>query len=528
MYEKYYGFSKEPFDLNLDPRFFFLTKNLKEAWNSLIYGITNRKGFILVTGDKGIGKTTLIGLLHLYFAITNPKIKIIPVFRPYYSVEEYIEEILRQSQIPVMRRAKSYMISQFNHFLMEGSAKGETLAIMFDETQNLSNEILEELRLLANQNARAGNMIQEIFVGEPHIGKRLESNDLKQLRQRMAMRVDLKPLTKEESRQYMEYRLNGAGSNLANVFTPQAEDLIFRHSRGNPMIMNRICDMAFCFGYTQGRKKIDRASVKEAIQKMEKEGTQESRLGREPASGRRKYFPRPVFPKSLFYPAVAGACLGLALFMGGIVGKISPGEKPAPGPSAWFGVGRNHFVDPILPLLKAIWPWADDDPFLHPKGEGKVVFMQPGDSLSGLAKQFYGADNLTILDYILQRNPEAANPQKIQAHQKIVLPAITGDSPVLKYAGGIYKIWLGTFLSPEEAGSLRDDPAFQGGEIEVIPQKSPTGPDWYRVVWGKFHSEKEISGILQTLKEKGKLPIFEGSQEKGKMSKRGKEKSSGS
>jgi len=141
MYEKYYGFSKEPFNLNLDPRFFFPTENFKEAWNSLIYGITNQKGFILVTGEKGIGKTTLIGLIHLYFAIKDPKIKIVPVFRPFFSLEEYIEEILRKLQSPVLRRSKSYMISQFNNFLIQKSSSGETLAILFDESVDIPADL---------------------------------------------------------------------------------------------------------------------------------------------------------------------------------------------------------------------------------------------------------------------------------------------------------------------------------------------------------------------------------------------------
>ena len=525
MYEKFYGFSKEPFNLNLDPRFFFLTKNFEEAWNSLIYGIANRKGFILVTGKKGIGKTTLIGLLHLYFAITDPKIKIIPIFRPCYSLEEYIEEILGKLKFPVMRRAKSYMLSQFNHVLMQGHAKGETLAIMFDESQRLSNETLEDLRLLANHNARAGNMIQEIFVGEPHIEKRLDSNELRQLRQRMAIRVDLKPLTKEESRQYMEYRLNKAGSNLADVFTPQAEDLIFRYAQGNPMILNRICDKAFHFGYSQGKKKIDRAGIKEAIHKVEKEGLEEALPGRRPAFARRKYSQSHTLAKSILYPAVAGACLGLALFMGGMVLKISSGQKLIHGPSAWFAMGRDYFMDLIFPHPEAIWPRADDHSFLPTNEGGKVVTVQPGDSLSNLAKQFYGADNLTIIDYILQKNPEIVHPQKIQVHQKITLPAITENSPVLKYPEGIYKIWLGTFSSPEEAGRLKEDPAFTGGEIEVIPLKSRTGLIGYRAVWGKFSSVREFSGILESLKEKGKLPIFEGFKEKGKVSKNENKKS---
>ena len=302
MYEKYYGFSKEPFNLNLDPRFFFLTKNFKEAWNSLIYGITNRKGFILVTGEEGIGKTTLIGLITLYFSITKPKIKIIPIFRPYCNLDKYVEDILGKMRFPVYRGTKSSMISQFNNFLRQRSSDdNETLAIVFDEGQKLSNETLDDLRLLANPSPKSGNFIQEIFVGEPHFERKLESRELRPLRQRMAIQVDLKPLTKEESRQYMEYRLNKAGSNISKVFAQKAENLIFRYAQGNPMIMNRVCDQAFRFGYRQMKTKIDSASIKGAIAKLEKEIAEEAHLGGKTSSRRSKYYKRGTFFKRFFF-----------------------------------------------------------------------------------------------------------------------------------------------------------------------------------------------------------------------------------
>jgi len=348
MYEKYYGFSKEPFSLNLDPRFFFLTENFKEAWNSLIYGITNRKGFILITGEEGIGKTTLIGLINLYFTINDPKIRIIPIFRPYRNLEEYIEGILRKLRFPVKRGAKSYMISQFNNFLSQGSSDGETLALVFDESQNLTNEILDDLRLLANPSPKSGRFVQEIFVGEPDIERKLESKELRPLRQRMEIHVDLKPLTKEETRQYMEYRLNKAGSTISNVFAPKAESLIFRFSQGNPMIMNKVCDQAFRFGYRQMKMKIDSASVKKAIAKLEKEISEEARLGRRTSSRRRKYLKSGSFFKRFFFPSVAIACLGWALFLGRMNWEI-----PSP-------LGKKYLLDRAISHFKAIWPWADE------------------------------------------------------------------------------------------------------------------------------------------------------------------------
>ena len=522
MYEKFYGLSKGPFHASLDPRFFFVTKDFKEAWNSLIYGITNRKGFILVTGEEGIGKTTLIGLIHLYFAITNPKIKIIPIFRPHRNSEEYVEEILRKLRFPVVRGTKSSMFFQFNNFLKQGSLDGETLAIIFDESQNLSHETLEELRLLSHATPKSGNVIQEIFVGEPHIEKKLGSRDLRQLGQRVAIRVKLKPLTNDESRQYIEHRLNKAGSNISKVFTPDAENLIFRYSHGNPLLMNRVCDKAFSFGHSQMKKRIDSASIKEAITNLEKEGSDEAQLWGKTSSGGRSYFKRGTFSRRLSFSFLALASLGLALFVSKMNWEVALGGKLGQGIPSWFAMGKNYLVDRTLLHFRAIWPWADDDISLPPSAGGKVAVVQVGDSVSSLAKEFYGANNLTIIDYILEKNPRVVNPDKIQINQKITLPAITENSPILKNPGGIYRIWLGTFLSPGEAEFLKEDPTFKGAEIEMVLRKNPTGGIWYRLVWGKFHSPKEFSGILKSLKEKGKLPIFEGLKNTGKMERQEK------
>lgn len=517
MYDKYYGLSKGPFHASLDPRFFFITKNFREAWNSLVYGITNRKGFILVTGEEGIGKTTLIGLIHLYFAITDPKVKIIPVFRPHRNLEEHIEEILRKLRFPVVRGTKSSMFFQFNNFLKQGSSDGETLVIMFDESQNLSHETLEELRLLANPTPQSSNFIQEIFVGEPHIEKKIETRDLRQLGQRVAIRVKLKPLTEDESRQYIEHRLNKAGGNISKLFTPDAENLIFRYSHGNPMLMNKICDKAFSFGHSQMKKRIDSASIKEAITNLKKERSNEARPWGKAAPGKRSYFKRGTFSRRLSFSFMVLACLGLALFVSKMNWEVLLGERLGEMTPAWFTVGKNYLVDHTFPYFKAIWPWADDDASPPPSVGAKVAIVQPGDSVSSLAKEFYGADNLTIIDYILEKNPEVVNPHRIQSNQEITLPAITENSAILKYPEGIYRIWLGTFSSPGEAEFLKHDPAFKGAEIEMILRKTPTGEIWYRVVWGKFHSQKEFSGILKSLREKGKLPIFEGLKNTGKI-----------
>ncbi len=264
---KFYGLSKDPFDPQPDPRLMFLTENVREVWNSILSGIVQRKEFLLLTGEKGIGKTTLISCIYLYFATTNSqKVKVVPLFDSVQNVDQILRIVLRNLGFSMAGESKGSMLRWLDAELVQRSARGQSVALIFDEAQNLRRETLEEIRILSNSSPKRPRLLQEIFVGDPQFEKNL-SRDLAAINQRIDVRcrLRLRPLTSEESLGYIEQRLNGAGNTTCRIFSPRAVSLIIQAAGGNPETLNRICRGALAAGHSQLKKKIDLGSVREAL-----------------------------------------------------------------------------------------------------------------------------------------------------------------------------------------------------------------------------------------------------------------------
>jgi general secretion pathway protein A len=268
MYTQFYGFSERPFSVTPDPKFLYLTESHRETLASMLYGIKEKRGFLAVTGEVGTGKTTLI-----YAMLNNldEKIKTVHIFRKCTTFQELLRTILFELNVPPKGRDRLALWQRLDQYLLEAASRGETVVLIIDEAQNLSNDMLEEIRTLSNLETQKTKLLQIILIGQPELETKLNSDDLRQLRQRIAIRRKLMRLPDEEVKAYIKHRLRLVGTGVDEVFTTGAISLICRYSKGTPRVINLLCDNAFLIGYALTKKKVDEAIIREVIRDMQVE-----------------------------------------------------------------------------------------------------------------------------------------------------------------------------------------------------------------------------------------------------------------
>jgi general secretion pathway protein A len=250
MYKSFYNLQRNPFEITPDPSFLFPTKRHNEALASLYYGVTAHRGFVVLTGEVGTGKTlilrSLLGLLQrrdVAFAL---------IFNPTLSPLEFMRYIARDFGLAVGDKAKDELIHVLNGFLLQRHQKGLTTILVVDEAHHLSAEILEEIRLLTNLETSQQKLLQIVLAGQPELDQKLDSYELRQLKQRIALRCHLDALSLHETTEYMRRRLQIAGAPTAGeIFPGPAIEAVFRHSRGIPRLVNTICENALLAGYAK-------------------------------------------------------------------------------------------------------------------------------------------------------------------------------------------------------------------------------------------------------------------------------------
>lgn len=277
MYEKYFGFSEKPFNTTPDPRFFFPSSKHTEALNSMYYAITERKGFVVITGEIGAGKTTITRALMHKFGVTT---KIALITNTHLTTRELVEEILEDLEVPYRPGTKRKMLSQLNDYLIEQAREDINIVLIIDEAQNLSPKVLEEIRMLSNLETEKDKLIQIILVGQPQLKRKLEREDLEQFKQRIAVYYHLTSLDREETEEYIRHRLKVVSDgSVADLFSSRAYDSVFQYSCGIPRLINLICDSALLSGFVDETKRITDGIILEVVK--ERHFAEKERLERE-------------------------------------------------------------------------------------------------------------------------------------------------------------------------------------------------------------------------------------------------------
>ena len=266
MYLNFYGLSEPPFSITPNPRFLFFSAKHREALNHLLYGIRERKGFVQLTGEVGCGKTTLCRAL---LEQLGENYSTALILNPVLNKAQLIKAIAMEFGLHVNGKDRLETVEVINKFLLNQVQVGREVVLIIDEAQDLTSDLLEQVRLLSNLETDDRKLLQIVLMGQPELRERLNRHELRQLRQRITVRYHLKPLKHAELGQYVHHRLQVAGANGAPYFTQPALWRVFRYSRGIPRLVNAICDKSLLAGFVQQEERINFKMVGRAIRELE-------------------------------------------------------------------------------------------------------------------------------------------------------------------------------------------------------------------------------------------------------------------
>ena len=536
MYTQFFNFIEKPFNLTPDPRFLYLSPGHQEALASMIYGIKEKRGFISIIGEIGIGKTTL---LHTLFKELGDEVKIIFIFNTKIDFTQLLQNILIELNLTPVSENKIALINQLNDYLIERLAANEIVALIIDEAQNLSAEVLEELRMLSNLETTKDKLLQIVLVGQPELDFILRSHNLRQLKQRIAINSYLTALNHEEQRKYIVHRLTIAGHNGNQIFSTKALDLICKHSSGIPRLINIFCDNALLAAYGKDRSIIDEDIVKEIISDYEqpKMPNQHDSTVQPSYSHRQK----PSYPKVILAAIIiifsmiivfifgfnfnmhnsfnkltrsALARLQILLAKNQNVTDNKQSESPSPQPSGILtsekgtspvngeysilrdlgldSAGTNPevtspemFAPSPVPAGPSDAAPAFQNDFTIEKHH-TIATANKGDMVSALASKEYGTLNDTICDIIKRANPAIKDLDKIFVGEHIVLPPLDIECLIITEENGTFSIHLATFNLYDNAKQLHEMLSDHGFAPIICPVQIVGSQIWHRVILGYF------------------------------------------
>ena len=421
MYHTFYHLKKEPFHITPDPEFLFLSPSHKQALGSIIYGVRNRKGFILITGEVGVGKTTI---LRSYLeVVAKQKTKIIYIFNSNVSFENLLKTIYKELGLEPKSDDPVEMLDGLYQVLMDEFKQGNVVLLIVDEAQNMPVETLENLRMLSNLETSKEKLLQIVLTGQSEFEKILNRHELRQLKQRVAIRSTIVPFTEVESMAYIKHRLARVTLNGSPAFTSRALRRIAREAKGNPRTLNILCDNALITGFGYKMIPVNTEVVKEVL-----------------ADFRRKGKASPlkwVFASAALFSFVVGLFL-IYSYGDLILSKvenfftsyksllISKAENSDPS--------RTTAAGPVTERVQEVQPSTDkpgiSQPDPLPVADQTVPApvirrtVQEGDTLYRLTRKVYGEADDKLVAWVKQNNPSIKDINNIPVGMEIIFPEV--------------------------------------------------------------------------------------------------------
>jgi type II secretory pathway predicted ATPase ExeA/phage tail protein X len=513
MYREYFGLQLKPFSITPDPRFLYMSPGHKEALAHLLYGLKEASGFVVITGEVGTGKTTILNAFILKLPTRMPKVV---VKNPHIKPENLYFLLGEAISIPEGKRSRDYIQDYEDRLKELGGA-----ILIVDESQGLSVEMLEEIRLLSNMETVNEKLVQIMLLGQQELNEKLKSPHLRQLKQRIGIKYHIPPLDSNETKDYIDHRLRVAGyiPREKPLFSAAALAELHRASKGYPRLINILCDNVLLSAYTDNAKQVNAAMVRKAAADLEstykakKAFGQASRFGSLVQAG---WFSTGLKVLPVVLLIIAAGWLFLHSTQKGQAPrsvmpmeevsldaakketrteKAAPARPPEPARKIFKQSIETEGVktrpDPVIP-----------PPTVQPAGHsGTVVTVNEGDTVAKLAADFYGKVDDHILKAVKKANPDLTNVDMVHKGEKISLPPLASTGRTASQV--LYSVSVSSYHSMYEAKEVFSDLISKGYQTTIYPYLDDTNNTWYRITIGTFNSRNEAINYTRKLRDAG-------------------------
>ena len=476
MYNSYFGFSAPPFAATPDPVFFYKNLVYQEAYANLQYGIKAKKGFIVITGEVGTGKTTL--LRRLMTENVEGTIRTVFVFNTYLSFTELLELIVLDLGLTPKGSSKVNLLQELNEYLIEELKHGNIVAVLVDEAQNLTDETLEGLRLLSNLETDEEKLIQIVLMGQPELQEKLDRPNLRQLKQRVALQCRLLPLGDAEVPRYVDFRLRTAGYRGTELFSAAALRQVVFYSHGIPRLVNIICDNALLCAYGRSLKKVSPEIVDEvAVDLRLGSGLQEKQPEIAPAdiTAAARTESAHVAESISKHKARRMVRVGIETFAAivillAIASLIDPHNFLSTAKTG--AILAKHNLNQWYLFMMAQQPAQQRAVAANLVDAPEQRITVPrGSSISKIAAQTYGANAALGIDLIKEYNPEITNFRRVSAGHALALPSFTPQTLLRKQTDGTYQMIVASFHALSGADEYASRLRTKGYQVMITPRR---------------------------------------------------------